>query len=208
MLKLFYAPGACSLASHIALEEAGADYEVVRLDLKAGDQTKPEYLKVNPKGRVPVLVTDRGTLTESPAILSYIAQTHPQAGLAPTDDPFAFAELQAFNVFLTSSVHVAFAHAFRPGRFADGDAAAEAMRAKVPEALDDLFGLVEDKLSDGRAWVHGDRYTVSDPYLYIFTRWYQRDGMGHPDRYPRLQAHFARVAQRQAVKKVLADEGV
>ncbi|MFM9981822.1 MAG: glutathione S-transferase N-terminal domain-containing protein, partial [Burkholderiales bacterium] len=79
MLKLFYSPGACSLASHIALEEAGAPYELMRLNFKADDQRKPEYLKVNPKGRVPALVTDRGTLTESPAILAYIAQTFPAA---------------------------------------------------------------------------------------------------------------------------------
>ncbi|MCQ8856631.1 glutathione S-transferase N-terminal domain-containing protein, partial [Escherichia coli] len=86
----FYAPGACSLASHIALEEAGADYEAIKLDFSQGEQRRPEYLKINPKGRVPVLVTDKGVLTESPVILGYIAQTHPDANLANNDDSYAF----------------------------------------------------------------------------------------------------------------------
>ncbi len=77
MLKLFHAPGACSLASLIALEEAGADYELIRMSTRDGDQRKAEYLAINPKGRVPVLVTDQGVLTENPAILAYVAQTHP-----------------------------------------------------------------------------------------------------------------------------------
>lgn len=88
---LFYSPGSCSLASHIALAEAGAAYELVRTDTKTGDQRRPEYLKVNPKGRVPALVTERGTLTETPAILAFVAQSFPQARLAPLDDAFRFA---------------------------------------------------------------------------------------------------------------------
>src|SRR5690348_10920017 len=97
MLKLFYATGTCALASHIALEEAGAEYETVRLDFHSNDQRKPEYLALNPKGRVPALVTDRGILTETPAILVFIAQTFPKAHLAPLDDAFELAQLQAFN---------------------------------------------------------------------------------------------------------------
>src|SRR5688572_29324736 len=103
MLKLFYAVGTCALASHIALEEAGAKYETVRLNFAEGDQRKPEYLKVNPKGRVPALIADRGILTETPAILAYIAQLYPKAKLAPFDEPFAFARVQAFNSYLCST---------------------------------------------------------------------------------------------------------
>ena len=95
MFKLYYAPGTCALASHIALEEAGASYAAERLDFKNSQQTTPQYLAINPKGRVPALVTDRGTLTETPAILVYIAQSFPQARLVP-DDPFAFAQAQSF----------------------------------------------------------------------------------------------------------------
>ena len=87
MLTLYYAPHTCALASHIALEEAGATYDSVRLSFKSGDQRKPDYLKINPKARVPSLVTDRGIITETPALLIYIAQTFPAAKLAPLDDP-------------------------------------------------------------------------------------------------------------------------
>jgi glutathione S-transferase len=101
MFKLYYAPGTCARASYIALEEAGASYTAERLDFKNSQQTTPQYLAINPKGRVPALVTDRGTLTETPAILAYIAQSFPQARLVP-DDPFAFAQgavLQQLSLF-------------------------------------------------------------------------------------------------------------
>ena len=207
MLKLFYAPGACSLASHIALEEAGVDYEIARLDLAKGDQAKPEYKAVNPKGKVPALATDRGVLTENPAILAYIAQSYPAAALAPTD-PFAFAEFQAFNMWLSSSVHVIFGHAFRPGRWADGDEAAAAIKAKVPHSLEEQFAQVEDRLADGRPWVHGEAFTASDGYLLVFSRWFARDGMGDWRRFERVSAHRERVQARPAVRKVLAEEGL
>src|SRR5512145_2172533 len=119
MLKLFCAPGTCALASYIALEEAGAEFEPVRLDFTKGDQRKPECLKVNPKGRVPALVTDRGVLTENPAILAYIAQTHPAKKLAPLDDAYAFGKIQAFNNYLCATVHVAHAHKLWGYRWAD-----------------------------------------------------------------------------------------
>src|SRR5215218_9658512 len=109
MFKLYYAPGTCALASHIALEEAGAPYSAERLDFIANQQNSPEYLKINPKGRVPAMVTDRGILTETPAMLAFIAQSFPQAKLAPAD-AFAFAQAQAFNSYLCSTVHVAHAH--------------------------------------------------------------------------------------------------
>src|SRR6201997_1402757 len=102
MYQLYYAPGTCALASHIALEEAGADYKAERLDFKANQQQSPEYLKINAKGRVPALVTDKGVITETPAILAYIAQMFPQAHLAPTD-PFAFAQVQSFNNYLCAT---------------------------------------------------------------------------------------------------------
>ena len=206
MLKLYYAPGACSLAPHIALEEAGADYQAERVSLQTGAQRSATYLAVNPKGRVPALVTDRGVLTENPAILAYIAQTHPKAALAPSDDPFAFADMQAFNVFLASTVHVAFAHAFRPERYGDGDEAARAMRAKAPEALAGAFALIEERLADGRPFVTGDHYTVDDPYLFVFSGWLDRPGLGRLADFPSTAAHHARVKSRPAVQKVLAAE--
>src|SRR3546814_3594824 len=110
MLKFFYAPATCALASMIAMEDAGAEYEAVRIDFAADGQRGPAYLAINPKGRVPALATDRGVLTETPAILAFVAQSFPTAGLAPLDDPFAFAAVPAFNSYLCSTVHVAHAH--------------------------------------------------------------------------------------------------
>src|SRR3954451_23386519 len=135
MLKLFYAVGSCALASHIALEEAGADYEAVRLDFATGDQRKPEYLKVNPKGRVPALITDSGILTETPAILAYVAQVFPKAALAPLTDPFAFARVPAFNSALGSTAHVILAHFPGAGRWRDEPASLEDMKRKVPKTV-------------------------------------------------------------------------
>jgi glutathione S-transferase len=109
MLTLYFAPHTCALASHIALEEAGAPYSLKRVDFRKTEQQSPEYLKINAKGRVPSVVTPRGILTETPAILAFIAQSFPAAGLAPLADPFAFAELQSFNSYLCATVHVAHA---------------------------------------------------------------------------------------------------
>ena len=208
MLKLFYAPNACSLSTHIALAEAGADFEAVRLDLKAGDQRKPEYLAVNPKGRVPALVTPRGTLTECVVILGWVAQSYPDAHLKPDGDFFAFSEMQTFNLYLATTVHIAFAHLFRTERWADSEAAKAEIRAKVPSVLAQVFKLVEDRFSDGRPWVCGSQYTVADPYLYVFARWLERDGTGGSSGMPLTRAHRARMQERAAVKKVLAAEGL
>ena len=123
MLTLFYAHNTCSLASHIALEDSGAAYEAKRLNFADNEQRKPEYLKINPKSRVPALVTDQGILTETPAILVYIAQSFPWANLAPVNDPFRLAQIQSFNSYLCSTVHVAHAHRMRGYRWSDDEAA-------------------------------------------------------------------------------------
>lgn len=207
MLKLFYAPNACSLAPHIALEEAGADYEAILVDTKAGEQREPAYLSVNPKGRVPALATERGILTEVPVLLGFIARSFPKADLAPAD-MFAFFEMQSFNTYLASTIHITYAHLFRPERYADSDAAKAEMGAKVAGNLGAQFQLVEDRFADGREWVHGSQYTVSDPYLYVFTRWLDREGAGGIARFPKLAAHRARMQARPAVQKALEQEGL
>ena len=135
MLKLYFAPGTCALASHIALAEAGADYTTERIDFKTNQQNSPEYLAINPKGRVPALVTDRGVLTETPAMLAYIAQSFPKAKLAPLDDAFAFAQAQAFNSYLCSTVHVAHAHKGRGSRWATEESSFADMKRKVPKSM-------------------------------------------------------------------------
>ncbi|WP_119302236.1 glutathione S-transferase family protein [Dongia deserti] len=205
MLKLFYAPGSCALASHIALEEAGAEYTAYRMDLKAGDQRKPEYLATNPKGRVPALVTDRGILTENVAILAFVAQSFPKAGLAPLNDPFAFAEIQAFNSYLASTVHVAHAHRNRGYRWADNQSSFDDMRRKAPETISACFDLIERQMLKG-PWVMGEAYTICDPYLFTIAEWLEGDGVD-PTRFPKVHDHRRRMYERPAVKRALAEEG-
>ena len=206
MLALYYATNTCALASHIALEEAGAAYETRWVDFGAAEQTKPEYLKINPKGRVPALVTDRGALTETPAILAYIAQSYPEAQLAPLDDPFAFADLQAFMSYLCATVHVAHAHRARGYPWADDSAAHEAMKKKVPQSVGACFDLIERKMLRG-PWVMGDAYTVADPYLFTIARWMEVDSVD-PAAFPRVLDHRDRMAERLAVQRVLKSEGL
>jgi glutathione S-transferase len=206
MLKLFYATGTCALASHIALEEAGAEYETVRLDFRSNDQRKPEYLALNPKGRVPALVTDRGVLTETPAILVFIAQTFPGAHLAPLDDAFVLAQMQAFNSYLCSTVHVAHAHRVRGYRWVEADDAAAivAMQKKVPQSVAECFDLIEREMFAG-PWVMGTSYTICDPYLFTLARWMEADGV-ESSRFSKVHDHLRRMSERPAVKRVLAQE--
>src|SRR5450755_5154497 len=143
MLKLYYAPGTCAMASHIALQESGARYTTERLDFKSNQQNSAEYLAINPKGRVPALVTDRGILTETPAMLAFIAQSFPDAKLAPSDDAFAFAQAQAFNSYLCSTVHVAHAHKGRGPRWATEESSFADMKRVVPKSVGASFALIE-----------------------------------------------------------------
>jgi glutathione S-transferase len=204
MLKLFYAPHTCALASHIVLEEAGAEYTTARLDFAGNEQRKPDYLAINPKGRVPALITDRGILTETPAILAFLAQSYPEAGLAPLDDPFAFARLQEFNSYLCATVHVAHAHRVRGYRWADELEAIQAMKRKVPESVGECFALIERDLLQG-PWVMGASYTICDPYLFTLAQWLEGDGVDL-GRLPRVLDHRSRMLERAAVKKAMADE--
>jgi glutathione S-transferase len=204
MLTLFYAPNSCALASHIALEEAGADYALKRIDFGAAEQTKPDYLAINPKARVPALQTPRGVLTETPAILAFVAQSFPQAALAPLGNAFAFAEVQAFNDYLCSTVHVAHAHRMRGYRWADDPVAIAAMQKKVPQSVGACFELIERGMFRG-PWVLGDAYTIADPYLFTIAQWLEADGV-NLEPLPRVLDHRRRMRERAAVRKALADE--
>ncbi len=204
MLKLYYGTGTCALASHIALTEAGAEYEAVRLNFRSNDQATPDYLAINPKGRVPALVTPQGVLTETPAILAFVAQQFPAAHLAPLDDPFAFGQVQAFNSYLCSTVHVAHAHRSRGYRWADDPAAVAEMTRKVPETMGACFALIERTMLQG-PWVMGDSYTVCDPYLFTLGRWLEGDGVDLAS-LPKILDHRRRMEDRPAVRTVLAEE--
>jgi glutathione S-transferase len=204
MLRFYYNTGTCALATHIALEEAGADYEAVKVDFGTQAQRSPEYLALNPKGRVPALVTDTGALSETPALLVYVAQRFPAAELAPLSDPFALAQIQEFNSYLCSTVHVAHAHGRRGARWSDDAAAHESMARKVTANMTDCFGLIESKFLGG-PWVMGDRYTISDPYLFTIATWLESDGVDTA-KFPRVMEHRRRMLARPAVQKAVAAE--
>ena len=175
------------------------------VNLKIGVQNTPEYLAVNPKGRVPALVTDSGTLTETPALLCFVAQRFPEAELAPLADPFALAQAQEFNSYLCSTVYVAHAHRMRGTRWADDAAAIEAMKRKVPPNVTECFELIEHKLMKG-PWVMGDKYTICDPYLFTIASWIEGDG-DDTAKVPRVIEHRARMLTRPAVQNAVAAEG-
>ena len=202
MITLYTAPGTCALASLIALEDAGAEYETVKIDFKSGQQRSADYLKLNPKGRVPAMVTDRGILTETPALLAYIAQSFPAANLAPLHDPYAFARVQEFNQYLCTSLHVAHAHRMRGHRWADEESTIEGMRRAVPRTVGECWEAIEHGMFAG-PWVMGEVYTICDPYLFTLAQWMEADSVD-PSRFPKVADHRRRMAERPNVRKALA----
>jgi glutathione S-transferase len=202
MHTLYYAPDTCALASHIALKDAGPAYALRRIDFHATQQRSPDYLAVNPKGRVPALVTVDGILTETPVILAFIAQSFPHARLAP-DDPFGFARLQEFNSYLCSTLHVAHSHRMRGNRWADDQAAIESMQRKVPQSVGACYDYVETQVAE--PWVMGDSYTVADAYLFTMAQWLEADGVD-PGRCPKVIGHRTRMRERPNVRAAIEEE--
>lgn len=204
MLTLYFGAHTCAFASLIALIEAGAPYKLHRLDFGKGEQRQPDYLAINPKGRVPALATPHGILTETPAILAFIAQSFPAARLAPINDPFAFAQIQAFNSYLCSTVHVAHAHRVRGSRWADDPVAIEDMKRKVPETVGACFDLIERQMFKG-PWVAGEAYTIADPYLFTIGQWLEGDGVDIKS-FPSVFDHSRRMMERPTVQRALAEQ--
>jgi glutathione S-transferase len=203
-LTFFGAKGSCSLATHIALEEAGADYEFRKIDTAAGEQKTADYLKINPKARVPALVTDHGVLTENVALLQFVAQSYPKANLAPKD-AFGLAKMNAFNAWLASTVHVNHAHKMRGTRWSDDPAVVENLKLKVPQTMTDCAALIETEYLMG-PWVMGEHYTVADGYLYTIENWFEGDGVDL-SKFPKIVAHRAAMNARPAVQRVLGQLG-
>jgi len=201
MLKFYYAVGSAAYAPHILLEDIGAEYEAVRIDFKSGEQRSADYLAINPKGRLPSLVTDKGVLTETPAILLYLGQMYPEHNLVP-QDPFEFATALAFNLYMASTVHVAHAHKHRGHRWADDVAAHDSMRAKVLENMTDCAEMIETHYLKG-PYVLGDAYSVCDPYMALVTRWFRDDGVDLAG-FPKILAHDKLMRQRPSMQRVLA----
>ncbi|MES2606424.1 MAG: glutathione S-transferase [Pseudomonadota bacterium] len=204
MLKLYYAPNSCALASHLALEHSGGAYEACKLDFSKQEQRAPAYLAINPKGRVPALITEQGVLSETPAILAYIAQRFPAAKLAPLDDMWQFAQAQSFNSYLCSTVHVAHAHRYRGYRWSDDEAAIESMKRKVPQTMRACFEQIENDYFKG-PFVLGDNYSICDMYLFTITQWLEGDEVD-VNLFPKVAAHRQWMLNNPVVQKVLRSQ--
>jgi glutathione S-transferase len=204
MLTLYFSPGACSMASHIGLEEAGAQYETKPVALAKGEQKTPEYLKINPRGKVPALKLDDGSvLTENTAILTYLAMRYPEKNLLPKD---AAAETRCISMmaWLSNSVHPAFTHIFRPERFSEEQSALPGIKEMGKKtfwaALQELDGMVA-----GKQWMQGSQFTTCDPYALVFYGWGARIELPVKE-LKNATAWKDRMLQRPAVRKVLEKE--
>jgi glutathione S-transferase len=204
-IKLYYAPGACSLASHLAIEDVGLPYETVRINTAQGEQRSPAYLAINPRGRVPTVIVDGEVLTENVGILTYFGGGYPKANIWPKDT-WHQAKAVSTMAWLSNTVHTTFAQMFRPERYLDDDASREALKTKARKTYWDQLSEI-DRLLAGRKWAVGTSYSVVDGYLLVFYRW------GNRNQFPvktlaNYTALMDKVLARPTVKKVMADEGI
>ena len=201
-MKLYYAPGACSLASHIIMREAGIDPVLVKVSTKTHElEDGGDFYTVNPKGYVPALELANGViLTEGPAIMQYIADAHPEAKLAPPPATLERARLHEQLTFIGTEIHKSFSPLFSPTM---PDEAKAAFIAKIADRLD----LVEKHLSSGRDYLLGDRFSIADAYLFVVVNWAPALGI-ELARWPSVAALHARVAARPAAQAAMKAEGL
>lgn len=200
-MKLYYTPGVCSLAPHIALREAGADFDLVQVDLGSKQTASgDDYLQVSEQGKVPALDIGEDTvLTENSAILQYVADRNPSAGLAPPAASGERYRLQSWLSFIGSELHKLFGPLFQPGHSDDA-------KAKSTDALHRNFAYLNNILAD-RDYLMGDRFTVADAYLFVVLSWPRMVGIDMAS-YDALNAYIGRIAQREAVQAALKAEGL
>jgi glutathione S-transferase len=204
MLTLYFSPGACSMASHIALEEIGVPYEEKPTLLAKGEQNTEAYRKINPKGKVPALDVDGQVLTENTAILTYLARRFPESKLLP-QDPIEEARCISNMTWFSNAVHPAYGHYFRPERYVDGEAAQASVKQLGKKSFFDALKDI-DSMLEGRQWIMGDPYTVADPYALVFYGWGVRAELPMQA----LSSYSAwkdRMLARPKVRKVLESEG-
>ncbi|MGQ0701126.1 MAG: glutathione S-transferase family protein [Panacagrimonas sp.] len=209
--RLFHSPGACSLAPHIVLEELGVPYEPVRVVIADGANRKPEYLSVNPRGRVPALAIadEQGerVLTEATAIMVYLARRHPEPGLLPTE-PEAFVRALEWMSWLASTMHQAGVRTvFRPERFTTDAAGAEAIATQGRASIRLGYADIEARVT-GKSFALGDAFGVVDAYLLVFYRWGNRCGLAMRTEFPEYARMMDGVRARPAVRRVVEREGI
>ena len=203
-LRLFYSPGACSIVPHIALEEAGAEFEPVKVMLAEGQHLQPEYLAINPHARVPALGTERGVISENVAILNFIADAYGAPGSVPRGDHHAAAQCNRLLGWFASTVHISFAQVWRATRFTGDESAHAAIVAGGRDNLERQFAEIEQLSGEG--WLAGDGFSAADSYALIFFRWGKRIGMDMA-RFPGWAALNERTLEREAVQRTLEREG-
>lgn len=202
-MKLHYKPGACSMASHIILNELGATFELDKTDTDAGTtEAGGDYLKISPNGYVPALVTDDGEIiTENPAVLQYLADQSPDAGLAPPNGTLERTRLQEALNFVSSQLHKSF------GPFFSGVELDDEARKKAVAGVGRSAAHIERSLADGRTFLLGDTFTVADAYAFVVLNWAGFVGISL-DAHPKTQAYVARIAARPAAIKAMVAEGL
>jgi glutathione S-transferase len=202
-MKLYYLPGACSLADHIVLEWIGQPYEAHRV---ARDELASSYLSINPAGVVPALQEDDGwVLTENAAILNYLADKYPQAGVGGDGSARSRAEVNRWLAYINSDLHPAFRPVFRPERFIDGEAAQETLRATAIVKLRRYYERLDAQLAD-REWLTGAR-SFADPYLFVVLNWAKGKGVDLSG-LDNLTRFHQRMLQDTGVKAAMQQEGL
>ncbi|MBI1776456.1 MAG: glutathione transferase GstA [Proteobacteria bacterium] len=200
-MKLYYSPGACSMSPHIVLREAGLAFDLEQVDLKA-KKTKAgaDFKAINPKGMVPVLQLDDGqVLTEGPAIVQYLADQKPEAGLAPKAGTIERARLQEWLNFVTAELHKGFTPLFKPNTPED-------YKPIARETLSERFAYLDKQLA-GKQYLLGDKFTVADAYCFTVLGWSQYQNIDLSP-WPNIKSYMARVAQRPKVKEAMTAEGL
>jgi glutathione S-transferase len=202
-MKLHYKPGACSLASHIILNELGASFDLDKTDTDAGKtETGGDFRVISPNGYVPALITDDGEIiTENPAVLQYLADRAPDAGLAPPNGTMARTRLQETLNFVSSELHKSFSPFFT------GKELTDAQRQTAEAGVGRRAAHIERRLADGRAFLQGDTFTVADAYAFVVLNWAGFVGVSLAA-HPKTQAYVARIAARPASIKAMIAEGL
>jgi glutathione S-transferase len=206
MLRLYYLPITAAMAPHAALAEAGAEYELVPVERDAEGRSSPEYLKVNPWGRVPALEDGGLVLTEAAAIMLHLGDRFPAAGLLPPVGTPERSQVYRYLVYLTNTVQAGFLHFFYPDRYTDDPAGEAGIEAREGALLGEHFDWLDAELA-GRAWLVGDRRTAADIYLFMLTRWGRRLDPPAWDR-PNLRRHFLAVAELPGVRRMLDEQAI
>lgn len=208
MYTLFWAPSTAAMAPHAALEEIGAPFKLVRVDLAGGEHRKPEYLKLNPKGRVPVLVHEDQVFTESAAILMHLADRHPEAALAPMPSVAERGRYYQWLLYFSNTVQAAMVEYFHPDWYLDDPAQHAALKASAERRMGAMFAYIDDELGKGDGpYVLGRNFRAPDLFLHMlarWSRWFDKPAY----LYPNIKRCTDLVKARPSAQRMMAAQGI